>query len=111
VLVLLYGRGFHGLAAVLLVPVSALLWRLRSDAAQGLELGWRQGNWYVCRAGERREVEPGRRTVVMAWVMYLDLIPFTDGSRERVWLYADSIARGELRRLRGRLSLLQHGGC
>ena len=63
---LLFQRGFHELVPVMLVSISVLLWHLRRDRAEGLELGWRQGNWYLCRAGEKREVEPGRRTVMAA---------------------------------------------
>jgi hypothetical protein len=107
---MLLQRGLQGLVPLLVLPVSLLLWHLREDPARGLELGWRHGDWYVCRAGDRRAVEPGPRTVVTAWLIYLDLIPLQGGRRESVWIYADGAERNELRRLRARLALLQPGG-
>ena len=108
VLGLLFQRGFHGLVPVLLVPVSTLLWRLRNDPAQGLELGWSGSGWFLGRGGEKREVEPGRRTVVTPWIIYLDLVLLPGGRRKPLWVYADSVDARGLRCLRVRLSLAAH---
>lgn len=106
-LVLLFQRGFSGLVTALIAPISILLWRLRVDPAQGLELRCNRGGWTLFQAGAEWQVEPGTNTVDTPWLIYLDLVPLTGTRRVPVWIHVDSVTGCDFRRLRRRLTLQQ----
>ncbi|HEY6131439.1 MAG TPA: protein YgfX [Halioglobus sp.] len=104
---LLSVRGHIPLAVLLMFPVTCLLWRLRRDPMEGLELRWQRGTWTLEHAGVRRVIAPTARSAVTPWVIYLPFSDLSAGSRGYLWLFVDSLSTVQLRRLRVRLTL-QH---
>jgi len=104
-LYLVYLRGYGGLALTLALPAAQLLGSLGRDPAAGVEVSWQRGRWSLCSGGEWREVVPHRRTVVTGWVICLVYEHAPRGRRHCLWLHADSVPGGDLRRLRARLAL------
>lgn len=104
-LCLLYARGYPLLAALLLLPASLLLWRLRRDGMTGAIVCWKAGAWSVEREGRRRPVHISPRSVALPWVIYLAWREPAPGAGGDLWLFADSAPRPQLRGLRVRLTL------
>ena len=103
----LHQRGYGYLALILAVLALAVLLSLSRESMEGLILSWHQGSWTFERGGVRWNVVPGPRYVCTSWVIYLPVIDPSIGRVEHLWLYADSIPREQLRRLRVRLALEQ----
>ena len=102
---LLY-RGGHEPFSLLLLAVLIPAWPgLFRGAATGLQLGWRSGSWYLDdgRGAGRIEVLP--RSSLLPWVIYLAWREPDSRRRGGLWLYRDSLAEGEWRRLRSRIAL------
>lgn len=102
---LIFLRGYNGLALLLALPALILLGGLARDPAAGVWIAWRGGRWSLCRGGVWQDVIPHRRTVVTRWVICLVYSYAPWSARNYLWLYADSLPAGELRRLRLRLAL------
>ena len=102
---LLYARGYGLLVLVLSLPVATVLWRLKKDPMQGLELRWRQGGWTLEREGVLQLIALGKRGICTPWVICLAVTDLTVGRSCRLWLYADSVPGEQLRGLRARLTL------
>ena len=102
---LLYARGYGYLLFVLSLPVTVLLWKLRKDPMEGLELSWRQGVWTLERDGVQQLITLGRRSISTPWVIYLAAIDLSVDRGSHLWLYADSFPGQQLRCLRARLTL------
>jgi len=104
-LYLVYLRGYGGLALMLALPAVLLLRRLALDPAAGVEVSWQRGCWSLFRNGEGRAVVLHRRTVVSRRAICLVYEHAPSGRRHCLWLHADSLSDGDLRRLRARLAL------
>ncbi len=83
----------------------AYLWRARRDPLAGTELRWRAGHWSLVSGdnGDCAGIIP-QRWHLLPWVTFLAWRD-SAGGRGRAWLFADSGAAAELRRLRVRLAL------
>jgi|AntAceMinimDraft_11_1070367.scaffolds.fasta_scaffold00079_25 hypothetical protein len=73
----------------------------------GAQLHWRQGRWTLQQGASRRTVTLTRRSTATQWLVYLAFNDMPAGSAGQLWLYADSIPRDQLRKLRVRLVLLE----
>lgn len=104
---LLYAQGYGVFVLVLSPPATTLLWRLRKDPTEDLELRWRQGTWTLERNGVQRAIALGKRSISTPWVIYLATTDLSVGRRGHLWLYADSVPSQQIRGLRVRLTL-QH---
>jgi hypothetical protein len=104
-LYLIHARGHTGGMVLLALLVVYLLQRLRRDPLVAAKLLWRQGLWTLEQQGVCRDISLTRRCVVTPWVIYLAFIYESEGPRGHLWLYADSAAHTQLRRLRVRLTL------
>jgi hypothetical protein len=102
---LFYARGYGILVYVLSLPVTTVLWCLRKDPTEGLELIWRQGVWTLERDGVQRVVALGKRSISTPWVIYLAVTDLSVDRGCHLWLYADSSPGQQLRCLRARLTL------
>ena len=102
---LLYERGYGSLVLMSSVLATTLMWSLSKDSMEGLALSWCQGSWTLERDGVQRSVALGPRCISTSWVIYLPVFDLSTGQVEHLWLYADSVPREQLRRLRVRLTL------
>ena len=104
-LYLINARGYSTLMVLVALLAVYLLQRLRCDPFVTAKLQWSQGLWTLEHRGVCRDISLTRRCVVTPWVIYLAFIYESEGPRGHLWLYADSTAQTQLRRLRVRLTL------
>jgi hypothetical protein len=103
---LIYARGYVVIVVLLAVVVTGLLWRLRCDPLEGVELRWHRGLWTLEHAGVQRVILPTRRSTITPWVIYLAFSDLPAGPGGHMWLYVDCACSQQLRRLRVRLTLV-----
>jgi hypothetical protein len=102
-----YARGYAFLAISLSIIAFGLLGLLRRNPMHGAELCWREGRWTLERDGVIREISPSRSSTALPWFVYIAFTDIAAGSAGHIWLYADSVPKRQLRRLRVRLTLLR----
>ncbi len=103
-------RGYPWLSWSLLVP-EALIWlALARQRWRGADLCWQSGGWALERGGAAMAIEPCPGSVCLPWGVYIPYREGAGGRRGRLWLFADSVEPGALRRLRVRLALQGRGG-
>ena len=100
-------RGYAFLVVSLSVIAFILLWLLRRNPMRGAELCWREGLWTLERDGVIREISPSKGSTILPWFVYIAFTDIAAGSAGHIWLYADSVPKRQLRRLRVRLTLLR----
>jgi hypothetical protein len=92
------------LALILLAPTArCFISQLRPDGVTGLS--WRAGQWTLQRGSERIPIRILPGNSCLPWVIYLGWASLEDQRRGTLWLFKDSAAAGDLRRLRVRLSM------
>lgn len=102
-----YARGYALLVVSLSIIAFGSLWLLRRNPMRGAELCWRDNRWTLERDGVIREISLSRRSTVLPWFVYLAFTDIAEGSAGHIWVYADSVPKPQLRRLRVRLTLLR----
>ena len=102
---LLASSGYVLFAVLALILCVAACPAWLRDSSRGTALRWSRGRWSLEQGGAVHPVEvlPGSRC--LPWVIYIPWRDARDGRRGGLWLYSDSVDRGTLRRLRGRLTL------
>lgn len=105
--VLCISRGYPGLALFCAVTGACVLHGLARSRWVGAQLTWSHGVWSVESQGLRHNVEVLPHSLALPWVIYLVLRVQPQGRRECLWLFSDSAATRELRKLRVRLRLAQ----
>ena len=97
-------RGYPWLAGALAPLLAWLCWGLRHVPLVGAELDWSRGEWRIAVGGSVVPVELATGAVALPWVV---LFPYRcAASRGRyLWVFADSVAPEDWRRLRVRIRL------
>jgi hypothetical protein len=103
----IWARGYAFLVVSLSVIAFIVLWLLRCNPMRGVELCWREGRWTLERDGVIREISPSKGSTILPWFVYIAFTDIAEGSAGHIWLYADSVPKHQLRRLRVRLTLLR----
>ena len=104
-LCLLSLRGYP-LAGLLLLP--AVGWGCRQLARQHLAgacISWQLGEWMLEQGGSRCPITLRPGSTCLPWVIHLAWVEAASERRGAVFLFADSAAAEDLRRLRVRLTL------
>ena len=101
----IYLRGYPLFTTFLLPLAGWCCWRLAREAAAGVTLGWRQGEWSLCQGGLGEQRVVLRRATRLPWMIYSSWQEAPDGPYRSLWLFADSAPAEQLRRLRVRLAL------
>jgi len=102
---LIHRRGYPGLCWSLLVP-EALLWlALVGQRWRGAELCRQSQGWALQRDGVATAIELRSGSICLPWGIYIPFRECAGGRGDRLWLFADSVEPGALRRLRVRLAL------
>ncbi len=104
-LFLLHRDGYTYLCLPLLPLATFLLWRLRRPTSSVVELCWRQGVWTLERAHQLGVIIPGARSTVLPWVIYLPFSVLSEGRKDYLWIFLDSVPAEPWRQLRARLNL------
>ena len=101
-------RGYPLLACGLLPFLAFLCWGLRRVPQQGAELTWSKGQWQVSCEGGVKPIELTAGAVALPWVVYF---PYRCSRQRRrcLWVFVDSVATEEWRRLRVRIRLPDPG--
>jgi hypothetical protein len=102
-----YTRGYATLCLLLVLPATALLYRLRRDPMAGVEFCFRRGLWTLEGNGLQRAITLDKRCVVTPWVIYLAFTESPMGKLQQAWLFVDAVHPQQWRRLRVRLTLLR----
>ncbi len=103
-LFLLARQGYPALALALLAPAAGcLIVQLRNNGVTAL--CWRAGQWTLQRGAERIPIRILPGSNCLPWAIYLGWASLDDQRRGSLWLFPDSAAVGDLRRLRVRLSM------
>lgn len=102
-----FARGHPIPALLLAIVATGLLWRLRHNPYEGVQLFWREGCWTLQQGTQQRSICPNHRSTATRWVIYLAFSELPSGPGGQIWLYADSVPEEQMRRLRVRMALLQ----
>ena len=104
-LFLLYRDGYTCLCLPLFPLATFLLWRLRRPDSSVVELCWRQGVWTIESAYQSRVIIPGARRTILPWLIYFPFSVLSEGRRDCLWIFPDSVSGEHWRLLRARLNL------
>jgi hypothetical protein len=104
-LFLLHRDGYTYLCLPLFPLATFLLWRLRRPTSNVVELCWRQDVWTIERAHQSRVIIPGARSTVLPWVIYLPFTVLSEGRKDCLWIFLDSVPGEHWRQLRARVNL------
>jgi hypothetical protein len=104
-LFLLHRDGYTWLCLPLFPLATFLLWRLRRPTSNVVELCWRQDVWTIERAHQSRVIIPGARSTVLPWVIYLPFTVLSEGRKDCLWIFLDSVPGEHWRQLRARVNL------
>lgn len=112
-LLLLCSVGYAFIAAVLLMPLLAIvLPLLRSNEPHnaGIVLFWRAGQWALDKGAGPQPIELLPQSCVQPWVIYLSWRELRAGGRDSMWIFPGIGTGNELRALRVRLTLDHKSG-
>lgn len=103
-LFLLGRQGYPVLALALLAPTACcFIIQLRSSSVTAL--CWCAGQWTLQLGSECIPIRISSGSSCLPWLIYLDWSSLDGQRRGALWLFPDSAAAGDLRRLRVRLSM------